>query len=141
VKGGQQITAWFLPTLGYILLLGATGVTARLALRTISWEQMVLWVPIAYAVFAVLFAVFRGARFPLGAGGGWAAVTAFCAAGALVLLFVALTYGDAGKVVPVSSGYPVITLIGAALFLSEPITGVRVAGTVLVVLGVILLTR
>lgn len=135
------MTAWFLPTLGYIVLLGATGITARLALRTISWEQMVLWVPIAYAVFALLFASFRGARFPLGAGGGWAAVTAFCAAGALVLLFVALTQGEAGKVVPVSSAYPVLTLFGAALFLSEPITVVRVAGTLLVVLGVVLLTR
>ena len=135
------MTAWLLPTFGYIVLLGATGITARLALRTISWEQMVLWVPIAYAMFALLLIAFRGARFPLGAGGGWAAVTAFCAAGALILFFVALTHGDAGKVVPVSSAYPVVTVLGAALFLSEPITGVRVAGTVLVVLGVVLLTR
>ena len=135
------MAGWILPTLGYTLLLGAAGVTSKLALRTISWEQLVLGVPVAYIGFAIVFVAARGARFPLGVGGGWAAVTAFCAAASLILLFVALTKGDASKVVPAGSAYPVVTVIGSALFLSESITLLRVVGTGLVVAGVVLLSR
>jgi uncharacterized membrane protein len=135
------MAGWILPTLGYVVILGAAGVTAKLALRTITWEQLVLWVPVAYIVFSVIFVIFKGATFPLGVGGGWAAATAFAAASSLILLFYALTKGPAGQVVPASSAYPVVTLIGSALFLSEKITLVRGIGTALVVGGVVLLSR
>jgi uncharacterized membrane protein len=132
---------WIPPTLAYIVLLGAGGVTAKLALRTIAWEQLVLWVPILYIAFSLGFVVFNGARFPLGGGGAWAAATAFCASSALVLFFYALTKGSASQVAPVSSAYPVVTVIGSALFLSEKITLIRSLGTALVVAGVVLLSR
>lgn len=135
------MAGWILPTLGYILLLGAGGITAKLALRTISWQQLVLWVPIVYIVCALSLAIFAGARVPFGAGGAWAATTAVCAAASLILLFYALTKGDAGNVVPASSAYPVVTLVGSALFLSEKLTLIRGFGTALVVLGVVLLSR
>jgi len=125
----------------YILLLGATGITTKLALRTIEWRQLVLWLPIAYLVFAVAFVVLNGTRFPVGVGGAWAAVTALCASAALVLFFYALTQGDASVVVPVGSAAPVVTLIGSALFLSESITLPRVLGTLLVVAGGVLISR
>ncbi|HZR93992.1 MAG TPA: EamA family transporter [Gaiellaceae bacterium] len=134
------MAGWVVPTLFYIVFLGASGVTTKLALRTITWEQMVLWVPIVYVgVSVVLLAT--GTRFPLGAGGGWAALTAVCVAAALVLFFIALTHGEAATVVPVSSVYPLVTLAGAALFLSEQVTVVRGLGTALVVAGVVLLAR
>jgi uncharacterized membrane protein len=132
---------WVLPTIGYILTLGAGGVTAKLALRTISWEQVVLWVPVAYLVFVLAFVVFKGTSFPLGVGGGWAAATAFCAASALVLFFYALTKGPASQVTPATSAYPVVTVVGSALFLSEKLTLIRGLGTGLVVAGVVLLSR
>jgi uncharacterized membrane protein len=132
---------WLLPTLLYIVILGAGGVTAKLALRTISWEQLVLWVPVAYVVFCILLVVFRGTTFPLGVGGAWAAVTAFAAASSLILFFYALTKGPASQVTPVTSAYPVVTVIGSALFLSEEITLVRGIGTALVIAGVVLLAR
>ena len=50
----------------------------------------------------------------LGAGGGWAIVTAFAAAGGLIFFFYALSKGDASVVVPMTSAYPVIALIGSA---------------------------
>ena len=135
------MAGWVLPTLGYVVILGAGGVTAKLALRTISWEQLVLWVPVAYIFFSLLLVIFRGASLPLGVGGGWAAVTAFAAASSLILFFYALTKGPASQVAPVSSAYPIVTVAGSALFLSEQITIVRVLGTVLVVAGVVLLSR
>lgn len=135
------MAGWILPMAAYIVLLGATGVTTKLALRTIDWRQMVLWLPICYAVFCIAFVLANGTRFPLGAGGAWAALTAFCAAAALILFFYALTKGDASVVVPVGSAAPVVTLIGSALFLSEAVTLPRVVGTLLVVGGVFLIGR
>jgi uncharacterized membrane protein len=128
------------PTLLYIVLLGASGVTTKLALRTITWEQLVLWVPLVYITVSVVLLA-TGTRFPLGVGGGWAAATAVCVAAALILFFIALTHGTAATVVPITSAYPVVTLVGAALFLSERITLIRGVGTALVVAGVVLLSR
>ena len=135
------MAGWLPPTIAYILILGAGGVTAKLALRTISWQQLVLWVPVAYIVFSVLLVIFKGARLPLGVGGGWAAVTGFAAAAALILFFYALTKAPASQVTPATSAYPVVTVIGSALFLSEKITLVRGLGTALVIAGVVLLSR
>ena len=135
------MAGWIPPTIAYILILGAGGVTAKLALRTISWEQLVLWVPVAYIVFSVVFVIFKGTRFPLGVGGGWAAATALAASSALILFFYALTKGPASQVTPATSAYPVVTVIGSVLFLSEKITLVRGLGTGLVVAGVVLLSR
>jgi transporter family protein len=132
---------WILPALGYIVVVGAAGVTTKLALRTISWQQLVLWVPLVYAIFAIAFVAFSGAKLPLGAGGGWAVATAVFAASGLVLFFVALAKGDASQVVPATSAYPVVTLIAAALFLSESITLGRIVGTALVAAGLVLISR
>jgi uncharacterized membrane protein len=137
---GLLADGWIPPTLAYVLLLGAAGVTAKLALRTITWQQLVLWVPLLYLVFSAVF-VAGGTRFPLGAGGAWAAATAVCASSALVLFLYALTKGPASQVTPASSAYPIVTVIGSALFLSEKLTLVRGVGTALVVAGVVLLSR
>jgi uncharacterized membrane protein len=135
------MAGWIPPTIVYIFVLGAGGVTAKLALRTITWEQLVLWVPVAYVFFCILLVAFRGASFPVGVGGAWAAVTAFAAAAALILFFYALTKGPASTVTPATSAYPIVTVIGSALFLAEKLTLVRGIGTALVILGVVLLSR
>jgi hypothetical protein len=33
----RLMAGWVAPTLGYVLVLGAAGVTTKLALRTITW--------------------------------------------------------------------------------------------------------
>jgi uncharacterized membrane protein len=137
----RLMAGWVPPTIGYILILGAGGVTAKLALRTVSWQQLVLWVSVTYIVFSAGLLILRGTAFPLGVGGGWAAATAVCVTSALILFFYALTKGPASQVTPATSAYPVVTVIGSALFLSEKLTLVRGFGTALVVAGVVLLSR
>jgi bacterial/archaeal transporter family protein len=141
MKERLAMSSWILPAVGYILTVGAVGVTSKLALRTITWQELLLWVPIVYAAIAIVFAVTSGARLPFGTGGGWALLTAFFVALGAVFLFIALSRGEASKVVPVTSAYPVVTLVGSALFLAEAITLLRVIGTVLVVSGVVLISR
>jgi uncharacterized membrane protein len=116
------------------------GITSKLALETLSWPQLVVWGAIAYAIGAVV-AVATGTRVTLGAGTVAAAATGAMLVAGSALLFVALGRGDASVVVPVSSIYPAVTVLLAALFLAEAITWTRVAGLVLVLAGVGLLTR
>jgi transporter family protein len=132
---------WVLPTVGYILTLGFLGVTVKLALRTITWQQIVLFVPIAYVLVSLGLVLLGGTRLPLNVGGAWAALTAVLASSGLILFFVALRYGDASKVVPISSAYPIVTVLASAALLSERITLTRGIGTAVVVVGHILLGR
>ncbi len=131
---------WLLPTLGYVLTVGLLGVTSKLALRDMSWQELMLWLPISYVVYAVGLAL-SGTRFQTGDGAGWAALTSIFGGTAVVLLFVALSRGDASRVVPVSSIYPLVTVVVSVIFLSERFTATRGLGAALAVVGVVLLSR
>lgn len=134
------MAGWLLPALGYVVLVGVAGITTKLGLKTIDWQQIVYWVPVAYAVLSALLWLVFQKPMVLGTGGGWAIVTAFAAAGGLICFFYALSKGDASVVVPTTSAYPVIALIGGAIFLSESITVPKVIGTVLVIAGVVVIS-
>ncbi|MBI4347487.1 MAG: DMT family transporter [Elusimicrobia bacterium] len=57
------------------------------------------------------------------------------------LYYRALASAEASKVVPFCAAFPLFTMLLATLFLKEPLTGSKVAGTVLVVAGTLLLSR
>lgn len=135
------MTGWMLPAISFIFLMGASGITTKMALKTISWQQLVYWVPVSYIFFSIVLGVVYRKPVALGVGGAWAIVTAICASAALIVFFVALTRGEASIVVPATSVYPVITLIGSAIFLSENVTVPKVVGTLLIVAGVIVISR
>jgi transporter family protein len=130
---------WLAPALGFVLLEGALGITTKLAFRGIDWRQLLLWVTVAFVFLAAGVVVIGGESLPLGAG--WAALSGLFAAGGLWVFFVALGRGEASRVVPVTAAYPVATVVLAGIFLSEEIDAPRVAGTVLVVAGVAILSR
>ena len=134
------MAGWLLPALGYVVLVGIAGITTKVALRTIEWQQVVYWVPVAYVVLSAILWLVYQKPMVLGAGGGWAIVTAFAAAGGLICFFYALSKGDASVVVPTTSAYPVIALIGGVIFLSESITVPKVIGTLLVIAGVVVIS-
>ena len=134
------MAGWLLPALGYVVLVGIAGITTKVALRTIDWQQVVYWVPVAYIVLSALLWLVYQKPMVLGSGGGWAIVTAFAAAGGLIFFFYALSKGDASVVVPATSAYPVIALIGSAIFLAESITVPKVIGTLLVIAGVVVIS-
>ena len=48
------MAGWILPALGYVVLVGIAGITTKLALRTIAWQQGVYWVPVAYIVLSAI---------------------------------------------------------------------------------------
>jgi transporter family protein len=132
--------AWLAPSVGYIFVLAAMGITSKLALRTLTWQELLPWAMIAYIIAVTAMVATGTSRFTWGTGAAWAAAAGVLAVGALALLNIALSHGDASKVIPVSAGYPAATLVFSAIFLSEQITLARVSGMALVVVGVIVLS-
>jgi transporter family protein len=136
-----RVTAsWLVPTLAYVVTLGALGVTSKLALRTLSWQELLVWTAGVYVLAAAAVAAFGGGSVHLESNTWWAIVSAGIVVGSLILLYIALGNGEASKIVPITAAYPAVTLIGAALFLSESITAAKVGGMLLVLAGVVVLT-
>lgn len=131
---------WLVPALGYVVAVGALGVTTKLALEDMTWPELVLWTAVAYAVIAVLLVGAGGERMRPGRSAGYGALSGALAAGALIMLFLALDAGDVSRVVPITSAYPVVTVLLAAVLLAERVSAVRFGATLLVVGGVILLS-
>jgi uncharacterized membrane protein len=132
--------SWLVPAIGYVLALGALGVTSKLALETLNWKQLLPWTLLAYAVAVTVLLAMGQTDLRWHSGSGWAVATAALAVGSLILLFVALGLGEASKVVPVTAAYPAATVVLAALFLGEDISLARVAGMLMVIVGVVVLT-
>lgn len=131
---------WLIPTLAYVVLIGALGVTSRLGLRTLSWQDLLLWTTLGYVITSIVLLGLGQTSFKWETNTGWAILSAVCAIAGLVALYLALGNGEASKIIPISAAYPAVTLILAALFLSENVSLPRVGGMALVVAGVVVLT-
>jgi transporter family protein len=131
---------WLIPVLISVAALGTLGVTSGLALRTLAWQDLILWTAGGYILVAAVLLVTGQTEVRIVENSGWAIVTAVCAIGGLITLYLALAAGEASKVVPVSASYPALTLVLAAIVLSESVSVLRWAGTAMVIGGVVLLT-
>jgi uncharacterized membrane protein len=132
--------SWLAPALVYVVILGALGVTSKLALRTLSWHDLLLWTAVAYLLVAAVLLLLGEASFQIDGNFGWTALSAIIAPSALILLYVAVGNGEASRVFTVTAAYPAATLALAAIFLSESITLAKVGGMLLVLSGVVLIS-
>ncbi|CAB4859457.1 unannotated protein [freshwater metagenome] len=132
--------SWFIPTTYFIVATGALGITSKFALRSLQWQDLILYSGLGYVFVAGVLLASGHATLRLSGDGWWAAASAALAISGLIALYVALNSGKAGIVVPVSAAYPAFTLLLAAAFLDERITFAKGAGVLLVIGGVVLLT-
>ncbi len=140
VRRQAQGLGWLSPTLAFVAGMGAIGVTSRLALRTLGWQEVLVWTALAFAVVAIALLAVRQAQLRIVANTRWAIVVGALLVVGLVALQTALSTGEASSVIPVTAGYPVVTLVLAATVLAEPVTRRGWAGTLLVIGGVALIT-
>ncbi len=131
---------WLVPTLVYIVAVGALGVTSKLALRTLQWPDMILWSGVGYVFVAAVLLAIGQTKLEIVTGTSWAVLSAGAAIVGLVALYLALGTGEASKVIPVSAAYPAVTLALSVSALSERVSLLRVAGTGLVIAGVVVVT-
>jgi transporter family protein len=133
---------WLLPALAYVVLLGGLGVITKFALRYLGWPDLIVWTTAVYIVVSAVLLLSGRASLAGGSTGvGLAVVAGVMAVLSLVMLYVALGYGDASQVVPFTSTYPLVALVLAWAVLGEQVTAGRAVGAVLVVAGAVLLTR
>jgi uncharacterized membrane protein len=131
---------WLLPTLVSVAGLGILGITSGLALRTLVWQDLILWTAIGYCCVAAVLLLTGQTEVRFASNVPWAMLTAVLAISALIALYIALGTGEASKVVPVSAAYPAVTLVLAAIVLSESVSPLRWAGAFMVIGGVVLIT-
>jgi bacterial/archaeal transporter family protein len=137
---GEARMSWLIPSLIYMLAIGALGVTTKVALRHLSWQQVILWTAIVYFIIAVVMIAGGIASVRVGPGTIMAIVSGLLASGGLIMFYIALRHGTASRVVPITSAYPLVTIILSAIVLTEHITALRVFASLLVVGGVVLLS-
>ena len=44
---------WLAPALGYVATVGALGIATKLALRTASWPELLIWTAMTYVAGAL----------------------------------------------------------------------------------------
>jgi bacterial/archaeal transporter family protein len=116
------MTNWLVPALAYLVVVGALGITTKLALKTLSWQELMPWATIAYVVATAWMLAAGQTRVTSEPGTAWAIASGVLAVGGLILLYSALSSGDASKVVPVTPAYLAVTLVPSALVLSESVS-------------------
>jgi uncharacterized membrane protein len=131
---------WLAPTIYYVVAVGGLGVTSKLALRTLAWQDVILWSGVGYILVASFLLIVGQAGVRASTNTWWAALSAALAISSLISLYLALGHGDATKVAAISGAYPAVTALLAAATLGEALTMARIVGIVLVVGGVIILT-
>jgi transporter family protein len=131
---------WIVPTLYYVLAVGALGIFGKVALRTLQWPDLILWTGIGYVVVAGVLLALGRTRVAFVPGTFWAVCAGVSAISGLVALYLALGRGQVGPVTAISAAYPVVTVVLAAAFLAEGLTVARGLGVALVTLGVVVLT-
>jgi transporter family protein len=135
-----MLAKWLVPTTIYVFAVGALGVTSKLALRRLPWQALVMWTGIGYVVATAVLLALGQTKLTFVHDTSWAILSAVLAIGGLMAFYIALRTGQATKVVTVSAAYPAVTLVLAALTLSEAVSLARVGGMCLVIGGVIVMT-
>jgi uncharacterized membrane protein len=131
---------WLACALYYALSVGSLGVTSALALRNLRWTDLILWSGVGYVAVVVALVATGTTAVKISTGSWWAILSAGLAISGLVSLYVGLQHGSAAKVVTVGAAYPAVTVLLAALFLSEPLTVPHIIGVALVVAGCVLIS-
>jgi transporter family protein len=135
--------SWMLYSVIASLFWGFWGFFAKLASRTLPWQNLLLLsyfgsfiVFIFYIIFlskAFESLSFRSDHFLALLSGAISTVGA-------LFFYHALSKGEASRIVVITSMYPFITVILAVLFLNEPLSIKKVSGAVFAVAAICLLS-
>jgi bacterial/archaeal transporter family protein len=143
-RKGVIMAPWLVYSLVALFLWGLWGFLAKTASQAMSSYTLLLLgllgASIMLPVYLALFA--RHLRF------SWHNPVFYCAplsgvASALAAFFfyMAVSKGEASRVVAITATYPIVTLILAFIFLDEQMTIQKSAGVLITIMGVLLLSR
>ena len=135
--------AWIWLATIALVFFGITGVTQKLSTNNISFELSFVWFCVAFLVIAGIIAATMTLDWRLTPG-----LVAFAALGGLLNGLGTLTSfaafhkgGKASVVSPIINLYPLVTIAGAWMLLSERLTATQIAGIITALLAVVLLSQ
>lgn len=132
--------SWLIPILAYVVMVGALGLFGKLALRSLSWQELIVWTTVVYAFATAFFLLSGQVNLHFEGNTWWALAGGVAAVGSLLTLYLALGHGEAGTILSISAAYPVVTLTLSAIFLAESISPGKAIGVGVVIGGVVLVT-
>jgi len=128
--------------IGMFLGWGVWGIAAKLAIKQIGL-QLLVWVQLANLALIPLYFIMFKELLPLrldAAGIGWALLAGALGALGTVSLYLTLGAAPASVVIPLSSLYPIVTVVLAYIFLQEELSPMRLLGVGCALAAVWLLT-
>ncbi|HKW96256.1 MAG TPA: EamA family transporter [Bryobacteraceae bacterium] len=135
--------AWIWLATIALVFFGITGVTQKLSTNNISFELSFVWFCVAFLVIAAVIAATMTLDWRLTPG-----LVVFAALGGLLNGLGTLTSfaafhkgGKASVVSPIINLYPLVTIAGAWMLLSERLTATQIAGIIMALLAVVLLSQ
>jgi transporter family protein len=134
---------WFLFSVVSLLLFGLSGITQKISTNHISFEASFTWFCAAMILISAVVALALSLDWSLGRG-----LVALAALGGLLnglgvlTSFAALEKGGkASVVIPIINLYPLVTVLGAWLFLGEKVNTTQIAGIVFALAAVVFLSQ
>jgi transporter family protein len=136
-----SIMNWLVFSILAVVFWGFWGFFIKLASTQLSWQQVFIVTSSVTLVFSLLTFVIAKPSFEIGSQGLYYALTAgVLGAFALIFFNMAIKEGDALVVVPLTSLYPVITVVLSYFILSEKLTATKGLGIILALIAIILVS-
>jgi transporter family protein len=138
------MNSWVPLTLAALVLFGVTGITQKISTNHISFALSFVWFAVGIALVSLVTWLttpvswhrIGPGEISLAASGGL-----LNGLGALTSFIALEKGGKASVVIPIVNLFPLVTVVGAFLLLGEAITGKQVAGLVLALAAVVLLSQ
>jgi len=135
---------WVFFSLSAFLLWGVWGLLGKISASYLTSRQLLFYTTLGYVtIFPVIgflsrkeisnVAGAKGIAFAVGAG--------VCSCAAYICYYLAISRGEASRIVTITALYPVVTVILAFLILREPMSFQKVVGIVLALSGIVLLAQ
>lgn len=128
--------------IGMFLVWGVWDIVAKIAVKQIGL-QLVVWGQLATLALIPLYFVLFKELLPLkfdATGIGWTLLAGALGGLGTLILYLTPSAAPASVVIPLSSLYPVVTVILAYIFLQEELSPTRILGVVCALAAVWLVT-
>ncbi len=135
---------WFILSLIVMSCWGIWGLFGKLASRSVSSQNLMLLSSFGYLLIFLLSIILfhKYFSFEFNNVDHWYAILGgFIGSAGGLILFFAISKGEASKVVCISAMYPAITVILSFAVLKEDITLYKVFGIMFALIGVFLLSK
>ncbi len=132
---------WLIFSILTVILWGFWGFFIKLASSQLGWHQVFIVTSSITFVFSLLTYVSIKPSAEVGfQGASYALVAGVLGAFALIFFNMAIKEGNAIVVVPVTSLYPVVTVVLSYLILSEKLTFTKGLGIILALIAIVLVS-